>query len=727
MYGNRFGSGYTLIKKSYVQGINWDTTCSDNITSESRLANPPIKLNPQNHKTVFFGAQNLYKSYDKLTYTCIKVPVVDSINLKDPISVFDIATTDSNTIYVAFDSPPWSQQHLKFLKSTNYGASWEDLTYKVTEVVYGNTIPLLERYSITDIVISPTDPHTLWISFGGVLTPWLDSARVMVSHDDGEHWTNFAKKGLPSLPVNCLRYMKGYNDRLFAATDAGVFYWDNSQTQWQPFNTGLPIGVVNDLEINDPIKKIRAGTFGRGLWETDLNCLFDADHPIVIQQNTIWDSVKRLDCSVYIDSSYTLTITDTVFFPPLGKIYVKQGGALLVNGGVLTTKCPDMWQGIEVWGRSNRPASPYFQGNVILRNGSVIENARIGITTAMKYHNGFIDWSTTGGIINTDNAIFKNNYKAVEFFGNSQGQGSRFIRTLFLTTGPFIDGHSTPGDFITMSGTNGVAFEGCTFRNTTVADTIVPGSINGRGIFSYNSYFMITDYIYCKKNCTPCPQGWSDTVHSTFQGLYYGIRALGSTPRFPIAIYKTNFLNNYRSIYLSNQTNPTINSNYFSNVFPQLNIYSGDTVYGLYLERSNLYSVQENKFRAPMTKLFIKGLGGNTVQYKQFGIVVDNSGTDPNEIYKNTFDTLEVAINAQNLNMSSSGDSTGLVLKCNKYRNNSYDELVSRKDSTIQGGIAMKQGASQNPIKDPAGNIFSSYHDSTYAQMKDPAASSGVS
>jgi PKD repeat protein len=37
-----------------------------------------------------------------------------------------------------------------------------------------------------------------------------------------------------------------------------------------PFMTGLPNVVVNDFEIFYPTNKLRAGTYGRGVWETDL-------------------------------------------------------------------------------------------------------------------------------------------------------------------------------------------------------------------------------------------------------------------------------------------------------------------------------------------------------------------------------------------------------------------------------------------------------------------------
>jgi hypothetical protein len=39
---------------------------------------------------------------------------------------------------------------------------------------------------------------------------------------------------------------------------------------WRAFNTELPNSPVYDLQIHYQSQKLRAGTFGRGLWETDL-------------------------------------------------------------------------------------------------------------------------------------------------------------------------------------------------------------------------------------------------------------------------------------------------------------------------------------------------------------------------------------------------------------------------------------------------------------------------
>jgi len=107
---------------------------------------------------------------------------------------------------------------------------------------------------------------------------------------------------------------------------------------------------------------------------------------------------------------------------------------------------------------------------------------------------------------------------------------------------------------------------------------------------------------------------------------------------------------------------------------------------------------------------------------RQIGIVVDNSGGEPNEIYRNYFDTLDIAINAQRVNRYDPGSGggegddsestyTGLVLKCNTYHNNSLDEVVTRQNPAGIEGIAFEQGSSApSSGQDLAGNTFSPYH-----------------
>jgi hypothetical protein len=50
--------------------------------------------------------------------------------------------------------------------------------------------------------------------------------------------------------------------------DVGVYYRDNTMNDWAPFMTNLPNVEVSEFEFYLPSNKIRAATYGRGIWES---------------------------------------------------------------------------------------------------------------------------------------------------------------------------------------------------------------------------------------------------------------------------------------------------------------------------------------------------------------------------------------------------------------------------------------------------------------------------
>ena len=102
--------------------------------------------------------------------------------------------------------------------------------------------------------------------------------------------------------------MKGSNDGVYVGTDVGVYYHNNSMSGWEPFMSGLPNVIVNWLEINYTANKIRAATYGRGMWESDLACPTTND---VIESTTYsTDAFIEAGNNLYstaIDSNYNIT------------------------------------------------------------------------------------------------------------------------------------------------------------------------------------------------------------------------------------------------------------------------------------------------------------------------------------------------------------------------------------------------------------------------------------
>ncbi len=123
-------------------------------------------------------------------------------------------------------------------------------------------------FSITGIAVSPADPEELWICYehaGG------HSADLKVFHstDGGTSWSDM-DKALPEY-TNCTAIK--YDDKtkfLYLGTSLGVYINRNDGAGWKVFGEELPASYVKVLEISQSIGKIRAGLYGRGVWEADL-------------------------------------------------------------------------------------------------------------------------------------------------------------------------------------------------------------------------------------------------------------------------------------------------------------------------------------------------------------------------------------------------------------------------------------------------------------------------
>jgi len=87
-------------------------------------------------------------------------------------------------------------------------------------------------------------------------------------------------------PVNCVTFYNDPQEALYVGMDVGVYYIDSTLSQYETFMEGLPNVIVSELEINYINNKIRAGTYGRGLWESDIHMSepianFEADHTLI--------------------------------------------------------------------------------------------------------------------------------------------------------------------------------------------------------------------------------------------------------------------------------------------------------------------------------------------------------------------------------------------------------------------------------------------------------------
>lgn len=213
----------------------------------------PISQDPNFPFAALAGGRNkLWKSLTLLSggpYTWLEMP--GTLAGTGGILRFEVAPSDvtSNTIYaIKYDA---------ISKTVNGGTTWANIT---------GTLPVANA-SLTNLAVSNTDADNVWVTFSG----YSDGEKVFKTVDGGTTWTNVST-GLPNIPMNTIVYRNGtLNDEVYVGADIGVYYLDNTLSAWtQFFMNTLPNCAVTDLEIFYPTGKLRASTYGRGAWETDL-------------------------------------------------------------------------------------------------------------------------------------------------------------------------------------------------------------------------------------------------------------------------------------------------------------------------------------------------------------------------------------------------------------------------------------------------------------------------
>lgn len=181
-----------------------------------------------------------------------------------------LAPTSSAVVYAGTGSG-------RIWRSSDNGATAANWTEITTGTVAGSAT--LPSRAITDIVVHPSDPNTLFITFSGFdagtpATPGHVFRGVSADGSATWMWTGVTAN-LPDIPANAIELLPSAPTTLFVGTDAGVFRTTNSGASWTTFGAGLPSVIVSDLAMDDSGTLLRAATYGRGMWQIRLtpSCL----------------------------------------------------------------------------------------------------------------------------------------------------------------------------------------------------------------------------------------------------------------------------------------------------------------------------------------------------------------------------------------------------------------------------------------------------------------------
>jgi len=440
-----------------------------------------------------------------------------------------------------------------------------------------------------------------------------------------------------------------------------------------------------------------------------------------ISGGTHTNETKIFEQGFIVKAGTTVTLNNCNYqFMPGAKVIVEQGvisennnnPIINVSGGVLildaTTfksvpACNNRWQGIEV--RGNRTAhqatiaGKCAQGKLITRNNSTIQDAICAVALWQPDN-----WNTTGGIINASNTWFTNNTKSLHALEYDNyvptndsikvlaSNVSSFTNCNFNITSSYIPGSPAQVFYkhVDLSKVNGFKFRGCDFSIPPGINSYI--NLYNMAIGCYNAGFQLD--APCTNTTVPC----TNYDRSSFNNFYTAIYAANTgVNNFTFSVVRANFTNNAIGIYVNGVKNESI---LFNNIYLGPNYgdecAEGNTSYGIYLDNSSGFLIEENSFQ--------KAAGAPSGAY--IGIAANNCPCDQDVIYKNTFTGLSVGNYAYGINrLYPDRDGYGLSYHCNQNSNNAVDFRVtgdSINGAKIHGHIGSSSLASGNTFSSAA-------------------------
>ncbi len=306
-YGNA-----SIIYGSYASDVYRSNNGGTTITNIRPIVNnvkvggswvTALSMNYQNPQIIYYGASNpddIFRSEDRgATWTNI-----------GGSGQIDIISCPTNTARV------YSLTGNTILRSDNTNTTTGPVTW--TNISTVATFPFLSGANITRLAVSPANSNFIWFTVGG----YFNNLKVFYSGDAGLTWFNWSGN-LPNVAVLSIVVDNTVAGAAYVGTDIGVYYIDNNLGNWKPFRNNLPVVPVNDLRINKNGNKLRAATYGRGIWESDLytDCV-----------NT--ETLSGYQGGYMVNEASNLIQSTEILQTGLGtNVFYKAGNKIILNNG----------------------------------------------------------------------------------------------------------------------------------------------------------------------------------------------------------------------------------------------------------------------------------------------------------------------------------------------------------------------------------------------------------
>lgn len=218
--------------------------------------NTPICIDANDHNVLLAGSNFVYKSTDNgLTWAKTSGDLTTNpaaLVVYGTITTVAISPANSGVYYAGTDDG-------KVWRSTNSGLNWVDISAG------------LPKRWVTRVVPDPFNALGVYVTHSGYTA---DDQATLVHHsaNQGDTWTNVSGN-LANVPANDLVVDPADAQRLYLATDVGVWTSADGGGYWYALGVGLPLQVIADLVLHAGTRQLFAFTHGRSAWKLDLGAM----------------------------------------------------------------------------------------------------------------------------------------------------------------------------------------------------------------------------------------------------------------------------------------------------------------------------------------------------------------------------------------------------------------------------------------------------------------------
>ena len=308
----------------------------------------PLLADPLNQMDVYSFGKDIYKSTNFGTsWTLIGPSGYNNY-------VMRAAIAENNSDIIAISSSAWMRL------STDGAQSF-------TTIGSGS----LPNSIISSITFAPKNDSIIIVTFG---THQNDGDKIYMTTDLGTTWTNITGN-LGDMPLRSAVVDHTSNPNIYVGAEIGVFVKPLFGGSWQLLNVDLPNCTASDLKIMRGSNELRAATWGRGLWETDLinRASFPKIAETAIDQTPDAFSPKA-GVSQYVRSKIDYSGT-------ISSAYVKWGiNSTRLDSTILMSLINGLWESNSPIPGVLQDSSVYFQVFAVGSSGDTSETYKFQYT-----------------------------------------------------------------------------------------------------------------------------------------------------------------------------------------------------------------------------------------------------------------------------------------------------------------------------------------------------------